>query len=252
MNRTVCITGASSGFGEATAWVFAAHGYDLILTGRRKNKLEEVKSQILTKYPIKITVLELDVQNRAAVFTAFESLEPNTIISVLVNNAGLALGRELFNEADIDDWETMLDTNVKGILYVTRAALPLMERSAQPHIINIGSTAGKEVYEKGNVYCASKHAVDAISQAMRIDLLAKGIKVTAINPGAADTEFSNVRFKGDAELAAAVYKGYQPLQAKDVAEIIYYATTLPAHVCINDMTVTCLSQANSFYTVKKS
>jgi NADP-dependent 3-hydroxy acid dehydrogenase YdfG len=166
---------------------------------------------------------------------------------LLVNNAGLALGRDFFDEAQMDDWETMIDTNLKGLIYVTRALLPQLQRSSNPQIINIGSTAAKEVYEKGNVYCASKHAVDALSQSMRIDLLRLGIRVTAVHPGAAETEFSLVRFKGDEEMAKSVYKGFTPLSAQDVADVVFYCTTLPPHVCINDLVVTATAQANSYY-----
>jgi NADP-dependent 3-hydroxy acid dehydrogenase YdfG len=168
-------------------------------------------------------------------------------IDVLVNNAGLAAGRDYFDEASLDDWNTMIDTNVKGFLYVAKAVSQLMVKQGHGHIINLGSIAGKEVYEKGNVYCATKFAVDALSQSMRIDLLRHGIKVTAINPGAAETEFSLVRFKGDESTAKSIYKGLQPLTAEDVAEVIYYCTTLPVHVCINDLSITCLQQANTIY-----
>lgn len=171
-------------------------------------------------------------------------------IDVLINNAGLALGRDLFNDAEMDDWETMIDTNVKGLLYVSKALLPGMVSRKKGHIINIGSIAGKEVYEKGNVYCASKAAVNAISKSMRIDLLQHHIKVTAIHPGAAETAFGNVRFKGDEEMARKVYERYQPLTAMDVADVIYYCTTLPEHVCINDLDITCLAQANAYYIYK--
>jgi len=171
-------------------------------------------------------------------------------IDVLVNNAGLALGRDSFENANLDDWDTMMDTNVKGLMYVTKAIIPFMISRKKGHIINIGSTAGKEVYKDGNTYCASKHAVDAISKAMRIDLLPYHIKVTTIHPGAAETEFSIVRFKGDASKADAVYNGYQALQAEDIANITYYTASLPKHVCINDLVVTCTSQANSFYLHK--
>jgi NADP-dependent 3-hydroxy acid dehydrogenase YdfG len=169
---------------------------------------------------------------------------------VLINNAGLALGRDAFQDANLDDWETMIDTNIKGLLYVSKAALPLMINNKKGHIINIGSTAGVEVYKEGNVYCASKHAVAAISKSMRIDLLPKHIKVTAIHPGAAETNFSNTRFKGDEAKAAAVYEGYKALEAVDVANVAYYVTTLPDHVCINELVVTCTSQANSIYLQK--
>ena len=248
MPKTVLITGATSGFGKACAEKFAANGYNVIITGRRKERLDELQQQLEKQYSIKALALEFDVQEKDAVFSAIEGLSPFwQNIDVLINNAGLALGRDYFEEADMKDWETMIDTNVKGLLYVSRAVIPLMQKHAGGHIINIGSTAGKEVYEKGNVYCASKYAVNAISQAMRIDLLRHGIKVTQINPGAADTEFSLVRFKGNAETAASIYKGFKPLYADDVAEVVYYCTTLPAHVCINDLVMTSTAQANSMY-----
>jgi NADP-dependent 3-hydroxy acid dehydrogenase YdfG len=192
-----------------------------------------------------------DVQDRSAVFTAIESLPDEwKQVDILINNAGLALGRDLFDDANLDDWDTMMDTNVKGLLYVSKALIPFMTPRKRGHIINVGSIAGKEVYERGNVYCASKAAVDAISKAMRIDLLQHHIKVTAIHPGAAETEFSIVRFKGNQETAGKVYEGYEPLSAKDVADIIYYAATLPPHVCINDLVVTCTQQANSYHFQK--
>jgi 3-hydroxy acid dehydrogenase / malonic semialdehyde reductase len=191
------------------------------------------------------------VQDKKAVFAAIEAIpEGWRQVDVLLNNAGLALGRDYFEEADMDDWDTMLHTNVHGLVYMSRAVLPLMIAQKQGHIINIGSTAGKEVYEKGNMYCATKHAVDAISKAMRIDLLRHHIKVTAIHPGAAETEFSQVRFKGDAAKAAAVYEGFTPLQAADIAETVLYCASLPPHVCINDLVITCTQQANSFYLNK--
>lgn len=241
------ITGATSGFGKACAEKFAANGYNVIINGRRKDRLGELQQQ-LQQNNIQVLSLPFDVQDKQAVFETIENLsEEWRSIDVLVNNAGLALGRDYFDEADMHDWETMLDTNVKGLLYVSRAVIPFMKKGGKGHIINIGSTAGKEVYEKGNVYCASKYAVNAISQAMRIDLLRHGIKVTQINPGAAETEFSLVRFKGDAETAASVYKGFQPLTAEDVADVVFYCTSLPPHVCINDLVLTGTAQANSLY-----
>ncbi|HYF29689.1 MAG TPA: SDR family NAD(P)-dependent oxidoreductase [Chitinophagaceae bacterium] len=248
MNKTVFITGATSGFGRACAERFAASGYNLIINGRREERLQQLQQQLQQQHSIKVLPLVFDIRHKQAVFTAVNDLAADwQHIDVLVNNAGLALGRDYFEDADMDDWETMLDTNVKGLLYVSRAVIPLMQKQGSGHIINIGSTAGKEVYEKGNVYCASKYAVNAISQAMRIDLLRHGIKVTQVNPGAAETEFSLVRFKGNAETAASVYKGFQPLSAQDVAEVVHYCTTLPAHVCINDLVLTSTAQANSFY-----
>lgn len=249
--KTICITGATSGIGKACALKFAAEKNNIIITGRNNDRLQALAAQLSNEYGINVLPLCFDVQDKQAVFKHLQSLPAEwPCIDVLINNAGLALGRDPFDEADINDWDTMLQTNVQGLLYVTRAALPLLKKSAQPHIINIGSTAGKEVYENGNVYCASKFAVGALSQAMRIDLLKHGIKVTAIHPGAAETEFSLVRFKGDAQKAAAVYKGIKPLSGEDIAQSIYYCATLPPHVCINELVITCLQQANSFYTHK--
>ena len=251
MNKTVLITGATSGFGEAMAYVFAAAGDRLILTGRNENKLAAICADLISKHNVAVHTLCFDIQNKEAVFAAVQSLPAAFIsIDVLINNAGLALGRDSFQDANIEDWETMIDTNVKGLLYISKAVLPLLINNKKGHIINIGSTAGVEVYKDGNVYCASKHAVAAISKSMRIDLLPHHIKVTAIHPGAAETNFSSIRFKGDATKAAAVYEGYKALEAVDVANIAYYATTLPDHVCINEFVVTCTSQANSFYLQK--
>ena len=242
------ITGATSGFGRAAALQFASHGYDIIINGRRADRLEELANEIETKYNVAVLQLPFDVREEATVFRTIANLpEEWKKIDVLLNNAGLAAGRDYFDEASIDDWNTMIDTNVKGFLYVARAVSELMIKEGKGHIINLGSTAGKEVYEKGNVYCASKYAVDALNQAMRIDLLRHGIKVTAINPGAAETEFALVRFKGDAVAAKKVYEGIQPLTPEDVAEVIYYCASLPPHVCINDLTLTCTRQANNFY-----
>jgi NADP-dependent 3-hydroxy acid dehydrogenase YdfG len=251
MSKTILITGASSGFGKALAYRFSENGNRLILTGRRTENLLALQQELATLYKIETHICVFDVREKKTVFDAIDTLpDPFRNIDILINNAGLALGRDLFQDADLDDWETMMNTNVMGLLYVTKAALPLLKTSKHPHIINIGSIAGKEVYERGNAYCASKAAVDSLSQAMRIDLLAEGIKVTAIHPGAAVTEFSKVRFKGDEQKASAVYKGYKPLSAEDVAEVVFYTTTLPEHVCINDLVLTCTAQANSFYTHK--
>jgi len=251
MNKTVLITGATSGFGEAMAYVFAAAGDRLILTGRNENKLAAISADIQSKHGVAVHTLCFDIQNKEAVFAAVNSIPAAFAnIDVLINNAGLALGRDSFQDANLEDWETMIDTNVKGLLYISKAVLPLLINNKKGHIINIGSTAGVEVYKDGNVYCASKHAVAAISKSMRIDLLPHHIKVTAIHPGAAETNFSSIRFKGDAAKAAAVYEGYKALEAVDVANIAYYATTLPDHVCINEFVVTCTSQANSFYLQK--
>jgi len=251
MSKIVLITGASSGFGKALAEKFAAEKWNCIITGRREEKLTALANELSTNYQIAVLPLVFDVQDRNAVFNKLQNLpDAWKSIDVLINNAGLALGRDSFENANLDDWETMLDTNVKGMMYVTKAVLPLMTDRKKGHIINIGSTAGVEVYKDGNAYCASKHAVAALSKSMRIDLLPYGIKVTVIHPGAAETEFSLVRFKGDETKAGLVYEGYKALQAKDVADIAFFASTLPAHVCINEMVVTCLAQANSFYLQK--
>ena len=251
MNKIICITGASSGFGEACAHTFSSNQYNLIITGRREEKLTKLRSTLEEKYGNKVLVLVMDVQNREAVEKGFKELPPEwKNIDLLLNNAGLALGRDNFDEASIDDWETMIDTNLKGLLYVSKSVLPFMIANKKGHIINIGSTAGKQVYQKGNVYCATKHAVQAISEAMRIDLLPHKIKVTVIHPGAAETEFSLVRLKQDGGEAKKVYEGYEPLHAEDIANIVYYAATLPAHVCINELEVTCLAQANAYYLFK--
>jgi NADP-dependent 3-hydroxy acid dehydrogenase YdfG len=250
MSKIILVTGASSGFGKAIATKFAAGGWNVIITGRRKEKLDELAKALEVNYGIKTLSLVFDVQDKKAVFDNLQNLPTEwQAINILVNNAGLALGRDSFENANLEDWETMIDTNVKGLLYASKAVLPMLIKE-KGHIINIGSTAGKEVYKDGNVYCASKHAVDAISKAQRIDLLQYQIKVTAIHPGAADTEFSVVRFKGDAEKAKAVYTGYTPLMAEDIADTVWFVANTPAHVCINDLVITCTAQANSMYLQK--
>ncbi|MEY3349421.1 MAG: SDR family NAD(P)-dependent oxidoreductase [Bacteroidota bacterium] len=251
MRKKILITGASSGFGKAMAHRFAKEGWNIVITGRREEKLNELAKELIDGFGVEVLVKVFDVQNKKEVFDALSDDEHLADIDVLVNNAGLALGRDYFDEANLDDWETMIDTNLKGLLYVTKAVLPYLIKRGGGHIINIGSTAGKEVYEKGNVYCATKTSVEAISQAMRIDMLRHKIKVTAIHPGAAETEFSIVRFKGDASMAKTVYDGYQPLKADDVADTAYYCANLPEHVCINSLVMTCTSQANSFYLLRK-
>lgn len=248
MVKTILITGATSGFGEATALKFAQNGHRVIITGRRLERLENLKQRIEKEYRTEVLLLNFDVRNQADVKKAIASIpEPWRAIDVLVNNAGLASGLDPIQSGNLEDWEKMIDTNVKGLLYVSQEIIPLMTARNSGHIINLGSTAGKEVYANGNVYCASKFAVDALTKGMRIDLLKYGIKVTQIAPGAANTEFAQVRFHGDKEKAASVYKGYQPMTAQDIAELIYYSTTLPAHLCINDLVVTSLAQANSVY-----
>jgi 3-hydroxy acid dehydrogenase/malonic semialdehyde reductase len=250
MSKIILVTGASSGFGKAIATKFAAGGWNVIITGRRKEKLDELAKALEANYGIKTLSLVFDVQDKKAVFDNLQNLPTEwQAINILVNNAGLALGRDSFENANLEDWETMIDTNVKGLLYASKAVLPMLIKE-KGHIINIGSTAGKEVYKDGNVYCASKHAVDAISKAQRIDLLPYQIKVTAIHPGAADTEFSVVRFKGDAEKAKAVYLGYTPLMAEDIADTVWYVANTSAHVCINELVITCTAQANSMYLQK--
>ncbi|XOD69395.1 MAG: SDR family NAD(P)-dependent oxidoreductase [Flavobacteriales bacterium AspAUS03] len=251
MRKKTFITGATAGIGEACAERFAQGGYDLILSGRREDRLEKLKQRLEENYEVRIKTLCFDIRDRTAVFCAVVSLETEwQSIDVLVNNAGLALGMDLFPVTDLADWDAMIDTNVKGFLYVTKAILPRMIDRKKGHIINIGSISGKDVYEKASIYCATKHAVDALNKALRIDLLKYRIKVTAINPGATETEFSQVRFRGDTQRAKSVYEGYQPLNPTDVADVIYYTTTLPEHVCINDLVVTPLAEANIFYLNK--
>ncbi len=253
MQKIAFITGATSGFGEACAEKFAAGGYDLILNGRRAERLNELCNRLENRYNIAAYTLPFDVRNETAVFDAISSLPSQwKNIDVLINNAGLALGRDYFDEADTNDWNIMVDTNIKGFMYVAKAISQLMAVRKQGHIINMGSVAAKQVYEKGNVYCATKYAVDAMNQGMRIDLLRHNIKVTAIHPGAAETEFSLVRFKGDASTADAVYNGIKPLTAADVADVIYYCTTLPPHVCINDLVITCTQQADAIYFFREA
>ena len=248
MNKIVLITGATAGIGEACAKKFAAAGDNLIITGRRKERLDALASTLQTEHVIKVLTLVFDVQDRKQVEEVFRQL-PNDWhkIDVLINNAGLAAGRDFFEDADMDDWETMLDTNVHGLLYVSKAVVPLMIAQKQGHIINLGSIAGKEVYERGNVYCASKFAVDAITRGMRIDLLKHNIKVTGIHPGAAETEFALVRFKGDEQKAASTYTGIVPLTGDDIADSIFYCASLPPHVCINELTICCTQQASTYY-----
>ena len=249
MSKIALITGATSGIGRATAITLSENNFDVIITGRRKDLLDDLEKEIKTKAPdSQVYILNFDVRDKEAVNSAIDSLPTNwKNIDVLVNNAGLAIGLNHIYEGEIDDWERMIDTNIKGLLYVSRKIAPNMIEKQHGHIVNIGSTAGKEAYENGNVYCGTKHAVDAISKGMRIDMLKHKIKVTAINPGMVDTEFSLVRFKGDKEKAENVYKGLTPLYGYDIADAILYAVTRPEHVCINDLIITPTCQANSFY-----
>ncbi len=251
--KNTFITGATSGFGEAIAHLFAKHGSNLIITGRRTEKLERLANRLNQSYGVKVLTLSFDVRKSDEVDEAIQSI-PDEFrpINILINNAGLAVGKDPIHEADVDDWDRMIDTNVKGLLYVSRALIPSMLNVENAQIINIGSIAGKEAYGGGSAYCASKHAVDAISKSMRIDLVQYGIKVTQICPGAAETEFSLVRFKGDREAASKVYDGYDPLLAQDIADITWFAATRPVHVCLNDIVVTPTAQANSGTIFRKA
>jgi NADP-dependent 3-hydroxy acid dehydrogenase YdfG len=242
--ETACITGATSGIGKAVAFRLAKENMNLIITGRRKERLCLLKNEIETAFGVKVHVLSFDVRNYDEVCTAFDGLPDEwKVVDVLVNNAGLAVGLDPLHRGNVDDWERMIDTNVKGLLYVTRAVSPGMVARKSGHIVNIGSIAGKEVYPNGAVYCATKHAVDALSQGMRMDLLAYGVRVTQICPGAVETEFSLVRFKGDQHRADQVYDGFVPLSAGDIAEAVGYAVTRPAHVNIQDLLVMPAAQA---------
>ena len=242
--KTALITGATSGIGRATAQLFAHQGVRLILCGRRQERLDTLSEALSTK--TKVHTLRFDVRNKHRINELLQQLPSDFLeIDILINNAGNAHGLDLIQNGSIEDWDAMLDINVKGLLYVSNAILPQMVKRGSGHIINIGSTAGKEVYPKGNVYCASKHAVDAITEGMRLDLNGTGVKVGAINPGLVETEFSEVRFKGDSDRAEKVYQGYTPLQPQDIADIIWFAVTRPAHVNIADLTVMCLDQASS-------
>jgi 3-hydroxy acid dehydrogenase/malonic semialdehyde reductase len=246
MAKIALITGATAGIGEATAELFAREGYDLILTGRRKERLDHVAHRLNEKYDVDVATSSFDVRDREEVITTLNNLpERWKKVNVLVNNAGLSVGLEPIDKGDYDDWDRMIDTNVKGLLYVSKIVANWMIEHGHGHIINIGSIAGKEVYANGNVYCASKHAVDALSKGMRIDLLPHGIKVTAVHPGAVETEFSIVRFKGDEKRAKKVYEGFDALSAEDIAETIWFAVSRPAHVNINELIVMPTAQANA-------
>lgn len=250
MNKTALITGATSGIGKATAQILAQNNYNIILCGRRQDRLNELEKELSAF--TKVHSLQFDVRDKKAVFEKINALpEAFSKIDVLINNAGNAHGFEPIQNGDPDDWDAMIDINLKGLLYVSKAIIPKMIVQKSGHIINIGSTASKEVYANGNVYCATKHAVDAINQSMRIDLNPHGIRVGAIHPGMVETEFSQVRFKGDNERATNVYKGFMPLKAEDVADIIHFVVSRPYHVNIADLVVMCTAQAN-FSTVNKS
>ena len=246
MNKIALITGATSGIGKAAALLLAKNKFDLILTGRRKDRLAVITEEINQNYDIKVLPLSFDVREYEEVKKYLEDLPLEwQNIEVLVNNAGLAVGADTIDKGEIDDWNRMIDTNVKGLLYVSKMIMPLLIERGKGHILNIASIAGKEVYQNGNVYCATKHAVDALSKAMRIDLLPHNIKVTNIAPGMIDTEFSVVRYKGDQEKADNVYRNMEPLLANDIAEIILFAVQRPRHVTLNDIVVMPTVQANT-------
>jgi len=244
--KTIFITGATSGIGEACAKRFAAGNYRLIITGRRKEKLEMLKEELLRDYNADVLILCFDIRSYNENEKAVSSLPENwKNIDILVNNAGLAAGLDPVQEGLVANWDRMIDTNLKGLLYITRNIVPIMIANGRGHVINIGSVAGKEVYPNGNVYCATKHAVDALSKGMRIDFLKHGIKVTQVAPGAVRTGFSEVRFNGDKERAEKVYQGFTPLSGSDVADAVFYVASLPAHVCINDLQIMPFDQANA-------
>ncbi len=246
MKKTILITGATAGIGKATAELFAQNGHTLIITGRRADRLHTLADELRNKYGIEVLTLNFDIRNNEEVEQSIASLNGSwKNIDVLVNNAGLAVGLNPIQNGVLEDWERMIDTNIKGLLYITRVVAPMMIERGKGHIINIGSIAGRETYPNGNVYCATKYAVDSLSKGMRMDLLPHGIKVSQIAPGAVETEFSVVRFKGDQERADGVYKGYQPLSPEDIAGAVYYVATLPPHININDLLIMPTAQASA-------
>lgn len=246
MKKTILITGATAGIGKATAELFAQNGHTLIITGRRADRLHTLADELRNKYGIEVLTLNFDIRNNEEVEQSIASLNGSwKNIDVLVNNAGLAVGLNPIQSGVLEDWERMIDTNIKGLLYITRVVAPMMIERGKGHIINIGSIAGRETYPNGNVYCATKYAVDSLSKGMRMDLLPHGIKVSQIAPGAVETEFSVVRFKGDQERADGVYKGYQPLSPEDIAGAVYYVATLPPHININDLLIMPTAQASA-------
>lgn len=244
MTKTVFITGATSGIGKATAEIFAKNNFRLILCGRREDRLKELA--VTLGKQTEVTTLQFDVRDKEVVFDSIKSLPENfQQIDILVNNAGNAHGLDLIQDGSVDDWDAMMDINVKGLLYVSKAIIPQMMERNDGFIVNIGSTAGKEVYPRGNVYCASKYAVNAINKGMRLDLNQYNIRVSGIHPGLVQTEFSDVRFKGDSERAKTVYQGYKALQAEDIADIIHFVVTRPYHVNIEDLVVYPTAQASA-------
>ena len=253
MKKIALITGASSGIGAATARVLAKAGYNLVITGRRTDRLQQLNDELERSFAVKVHVLGIDIRDRYQIESALNALpEHFRHIDLLINNAGLAAGFEHIDEGDPNDWDRMIDTNIKGVLYVTRVvAQGMIERGRGGQIINIGSIAGTQAYENGTVYCASKHAVHALSQGMRMDLLGHGIKVTEIRPGMVNTEFSTVRFHGDRQRADKVYEGVEPLSGEDIADIVLWIVSLPEHININDLEVTPAQQANAYLTCRK-
>jgi len=250
--KTAFITGATSGFGRAIAFRFAGLGYNLIVTGRREERLNELVEQLNSKFDIEILPLCFDIRDNQACTLAFQSLpEYFRNIDILINNAGLAAGASPFQDSDIADYEQMIDTNVKGLLYMTKLVVPGMIARESGHIVNISSIAGIEVYPNGSVYCASKHAVNAITKGLRIDLIKHGIKVSSVSPGMAETEFSLVRYHGDEEKAKAVYNGLTPLNSEDIADAVEFIVTRPAHVSINDIQLNPTQQANTYIAHRK-
>ena len=248
MQKISLITGATAGIGRATAFRLAKDNHNLIITGRRKERLQKLKEEIESQFNVDVYFLAFDIRNNEEVSEAIDGLPQDWLtIDVLVNNAGLAVGLNHIQDGVLDDWERMIDTNVKGLLYITRKVAPYMIRNGKGHIINVGSIAGRQVYENGNVYCATKHAVDALSKAMRIDMLKDQVKVTQIAPGMVETEFSLVRFKGDEEKAKNAYQNFPPLVGEDVADVIAFAINQPPHVNLNDIEITPTAQANSHY-----
>ncbi len=247
--KNVLITGASSGIGKATAIKFAENGYNLVINSRKQEKLNSLKDDLVSSFGIEVKCVVFDVSDRSKVIEELSKL--NLPIDILINNAGLALGKDSFQESSIDDWEKMMQINVMGVLFVSHFIAKKMIANGSGHIINVSSIAGKQVYAGGNVYCASKASVDAITKSLRIDLLKEGIKVSSVSPGNVETNFSNIRFKGDLDKVENIYSGYKPLLAKDIADLIYFISDRPEHVNIDDIIVTPKAQANAYYLNRK-